>query len=351
MIVDMTRGVFRRIYSSATRDRRINQLSVNAELLYWRLHCVADDFGAFEADPYLLLCSALPLRRDVDQQQITAALDELVRAELIQLYRVAGEKFGHICGFTEAQPANKAGRRIRRYPPAESATGQNDVGGDSCNLGKFVQPEQSSLHQSENQSENENYSQSVSENQTHTRPVAVLGVCDEDASQDQRNTGPEAPASPAIAAIYDAYPRHVGRSEALAAIRKALDAIEQRCDETDASAWLLERTRAFAASPAGKAGRFCPHPASWFNAGRYDDDPNEWKAAAQTAPTLRLACGSSGENASSRPTTRDLPAGPTSKWGLIGQLQVKIATLPNDPRVPQWRAEIEQLKEDSGSSV
>jgi len=72
MIVDMTKGVYRRIYSSATRDRRINQLSLAAELLYWRLHCVADDFGSFEADPYLLLCS-------VDLRTISSAVSRVVR--------------------------------------------------------------------------------------------------------------------------------------------------------------------------------------------------------------------------------------------------------------------------------
>jgi hypothetical protein len=45
--VDLVRGVYCRIYASATKGRRINSVSIMAELLFWRLHLIADDFGAF----------------------------------------------------------------------------------------------------------------------------------------------------------------------------------------------------------------------------------------------------------------------------------------------------------------
>lgn len=77
--------------------------------------------------------------------------------------------------------------------------------------------------------------------------------------------------------IYAAYPRKVGKTKALKAIGKALDDIARRKPApADPAAWLLERVRAFAASPAGKRGEFTPHPANWFLAARYDDDPREW---------------------------------------------------------------------------
>jgi hypothetical protein len=77
--------------------------------------------------------------------------------------------------------------------------------------------------------------------------------------------------------IYAAYPRKVGRRKALAAIGRALKALAKRADVADPAAWLLQRVRTFAASPAGQAGEFTPHPTSWFNGGRYDDDPAEWQ--------------------------------------------------------------------------
>jgi hypothetical protein len=38
---------------------------------------------------------------------------------------------------------------------------------------------------------------------------------------------------------------------------------------------LVERMQAFSASPKALS-RFCPHPSTWLNEGRYDDDPRTW---------------------------------------------------------------------------
>ena len=80
-----------------------------------------------------------------------------------------------------------------------------------------------------------------------------------------------------IKSVYAEYPRKIGKAAALKAIARALKAIAKADDPpADPVAWLIERVRQFAQSPAGLAGRFTPHPASWFNAERYDDDPDEW---------------------------------------------------------------------------
>jgi hypothetical protein len=84
--------------------------------------------------------------------------------------------------------------------------------------------------------------------------------------------------SPAgVDAIYDAYPRKLARGAAVKAIAKALAEIGGRLGAPpDPAAWLLERVRLFAASPAGRRGTYTPYPATWFNQARYDDDPAEW---------------------------------------------------------------------------
>ena len=90
-----------------------------------------------------------------------------------------------------------------------------------------------------------------------------------------------------VDAIYAAYPRRVKPIYAKKCIRKALTRIYlARLDLDDlmsqphadmAPEWLLERVQAYAKSPAGNKGEFTPHPASWMNAGSYDEDESEWQ--------------------------------------------------------------------------
>jgi hypothetical protein len=82
--------------------------------------------------------------------------------------------------------------------------------------------------------------------------------------------------------IYRMYPRKVGRAVAVKAIYAALRRLqvgEERkfCGGVPAFAFLQERVKEFAQSPAGKAGQYCPHPKTWFTQSRYLDDPKEWQ--------------------------------------------------------------------------
>ena len=114
--IDLSRGLYRRIYSGATKGRRINSVSERAELVFWRLHLVSDDFGRFEADPYLISIQALPRRREITESDICLVLFELVEYKLIKIYEVNGEKYGEILDFSNLQPAPKNGRKVRRFP-------------------------------------------------------------------------------------------------------------------------------------------------------------------------------------------------------------------------------------------
>lgn len=82
-----------------------------------------------------------------------------------------------------------------------------------------------------------------------------------------------------VDALYDAYPRKVGKRAAATAIARAIGVVAVRKLDDDPFDWLLTRVRLFADSPAGKRERYTPHPATWFNEGRYDDDEGEWYRA------------------------------------------------------------------------
>ena len=84
-------------------------------------------------------------------------------------------------------------------------------------------------------------------------------------------------------AIYSKYPRKVGKPVALSAIKKAAIKVHLTVDgvETDvaAFAWLLDKTTQFQkATETWKESdrKYIPHPATWFNQERYNDDPSTW---------------------------------------------------------------------------
>jgi hypothetical protein len=135
---DFSSGIYRRVYAAAIRGKRINSVSIAAELLFWRLHMVADDYGTFEADPYLVKCLAMTRRRDVSEAQIAEAIKELSDAGLIETFTVADESFGCITDFLRFQPAGRNGRRVRKFPVSPSEDRQ-DMGnpGESCESKQF----------------------------------------------------------------------------------------------------------------------------------------------------------------------------------------------------------------------
>lgn len=68
--------------------------------------------------------------------------------------------------------------------------------------------------------------------------------------------------------IYQAYPKHVAKPSAIKAILKAL--------KKESHAKLLFLTQNYSKVRNGILD-FVPHPATWFNQERYNDDPSTWK--------------------------------------------------------------------------
>lgn len=79
-----------------------------------------------------------------------------------------------------------------------------------------------------------------------------------------------------VEAVYQAYPRKVGKKAAQKKIRKALEE-DVEFDE------LIKAVKLFADSVSGKEKKFIPYPATWFNQGRWEDDPEEWAATSESA--------------------------------------------------------------------
>jgi hypothetical protein len=72
--------------------------------------------------------------------------------------------------------------------------------------------------------------------------------------------------------IYDLYPRKVGREKAVQAILRAF----LKVDPETLKAKVEEYAAAVTKWPRDRR-QFIPHPTTWFNQGRWDDDPAEWE--------------------------------------------------------------------------
>lgn len=123
--------------------------------------------------------------------------------------------------------------------------------------------------------------------------------------------------------IYAVYPRKVARGAALKAIAKALSAVAKRGatdlqpdfagDTSRAAEWLKGRTSAYGRSPQGQRTdkNYIPHPATWFNDARYDDDSSEWnQVGTNNLPHSRFDRVSEDEDSTSidNDTTQNRPA-------------------------------------------
>ena len=79
--------------------------------------------------------------------------------------------------------------------------------------------------------------------------------------------------------IYAAYPRKVGKLAAIKAIKTVVKVTKRDLG------YLLDRATAYAAAvkqwPAADK-QYVPHPATWFNQGRWMDDPKEWQRGTAT---------------------------------------------------------------------
>src|SRR5271154_3160376 len=97
-------------------------------------------------------------------------------------------------------------------------------------------------------------------------------------------------------AVYQVYPRRVGKIDAVKAIEKAIQRIqeEEKICHLEAARKLYRAARDYAKSDAGQnpERKLIPHPATWFNRGSYLDDPKEWslqrmkEVSAHKAATL-----------------------------------------------------------------
>jgi hypothetical protein len=83
---------------------------------------------------------------------------------------------------------------------------------------------------------------------------------------------------PTAEEIYREYPLKAGKPDALKAIKKAMIKVSPTI--------LLERTKAYTLARNGNLD-YVPHPATWFNKERFNDDPSTWKPREANGPVSK----------------------------------------------------------------
>ncbi len=100
------------------------------------------------------------------------------------------------------------------------------------------------------------------------------------------------PSEAQIEAIYKQYPRKRGKVAAKKAIRRGLtlvvagDADHAPMALGEAVEYLVDRLTLYARSVKGCDSQFIPYPATWFNAGSFWDDEQDWDASRKTKTSL-----------------------------------------------------------------
>lgn len=123
------RSVPNRILRESIRTSpTVDLLSASAEVLFYRMITVADDYGRFEADPRILRSMCFPLRVDcMTTAAVEALYAELEAAGLVSTYTVNAKKFGVFATWGKYQRVRAAKSKFPE-PPIQAASPTDDGG-------------------------------------------------------------------------------------------------------------------------------------------------------------------------------------------------------------------------------
>ena len=114
---------WRQIHDDVPVSKTLNAVSDFAERLYWRLLSQTDQWGRLPGDTAKIRAKCVPMLNRADGD-IDDALEELVRADRIELYFVDGVRYCALTDFDERQNTAKMKRKPSPYPvpPGMGAT-------------------------------------------------------------------------------------------------------------------------------------------------------------------------------------------------------------------------------------
>lgn len=224
------------------KSRSLAKLPREARMTFAGLWTEADDFGNGIADERLLKGAIWPLDDDIEPLHVSAHLRMLAASLHIQLYAVGDETYFHIINFTKHQAA-----AYRRGEPKFPGPG----------AGQPLDPDPAR--------------EGVQKSAERTPKSAVTGNEEQVTGNEEQTLGSAEPNL--FEDFWDAYPRKVGKAAAEKAWPKACKKLDPERLVKAAVYWagLWEQART--------EKQFIPHPATWLNGQRWDDEPPMRKAS------------------------------------------------------------------------
>jgi hypothetical protein len=250
------------IKESICVSEQIDELKPFEEVFFYRLLVNCDDYGCMDAREKILLSSLFPLK-NLHLSDITKALRKLSEVGLIRLYTVDGKLYLKVIKWGEHQ-------RLRvskhKYPEPEndaaaSCGNSRQVAASCGELQKTAADCGLTRAREESESEIEIESEIESESDTRRRGDST--------QEDSFNV------------FWTGYPKKVAKQDALKAWNKLKP-------DSDLVNQIMSGLAAWRSSAewAKNDGQFVPHPATWLNGRRWEDEVPKPAERKQTAPAL-----------------------------------------------------------------
>jgi hypothetical protein len=205
----------------------VNALSTPAEVLFFRLLLIVDDYGRQDARPAILRAKLFPLKLNaVSDADVSAWLDECRRAGLVRVYEVGGKPYLEIPKFNQRLRAKKS-----KFPEPDEPASDTGHRSGTCPTGdghmSGSRPADDGHVAGTRRPESESESESESEKtppESHPKPgERTTGSTDELATCSSKmpegNTGKSMPTSPhakAVAAWCESWAAKYGKKYSFA---------------------------------------------------------------------------------------------------------------------------------------
>lgn len=209
------------IKESVCTSDSIDQLGWFEEVLFYRLIVNCDDFGRFDGRTAVIKNRLFPLKDNLTLKNVEMAINKLARVGLITPYEHGGKPFLFLPTWNEHQCVRA---KKSRFPEPESICMQTKSDESECSRNPI---------------------------QSNPNP----------------NPNPNPNARKAREADFDrfwsAYPRKEGKQKAISAFEKVTVSVQTLLDA-------IERQKK-SAQWNKDSGQFIPHPATWLNGKRWED--------------------------------------------------------------------------------